>query len=182
MWFGEFCSFCCLSLLPQLACSIFPTMYKDFFRALYMKVLSPFLKFFFLSVSEMAGSIEPAAERPSFLRAMPISVSQAQKVCGKPIVQCRLKVFGQSFLKILKKLDQKILQLLFHSKVSHWRFPDCSLRDKILHLFFVFCVLVMIACAAVTIICFKEVREQRSYLWVRGCVEIMMVGCGCGSQ
>ena len=45
------------------------------------------------------------------------------------------------------------------SKVSHWRFPDCSLRDKILHLFFVFCVLIMIACAAVTIICFKEVNN-----------------------
>ena len=37
----------------------------------------------FLSISEMAGGIEPAAERPSLLRAMPISVSQAQKVCGK---------------------------------------------------------------------------------------------------
>ena len=51
----------------------------------------------------------------------------------------------------------KLIQFNF-PKVSHWRFPDCSLRDKILHLFFVFCVLVMIACAAVTIICFKEVN------------------------
>ena len=25
MWFGEFCSCCCLPLLPQLACSILPT-------------------------------------------------------------------------------------------------------------------------------------------------------------
>ena len=33
-WFGESCS-CCLPPLPQLACSILPTMYKDFFRALY---------------------------------------------------------------------------------------------------------------------------------------------------
>ena len=34
-WLGEFCSCCCLPLLPQLACSILPTMYKDFFQALY---------------------------------------------------------------------------------------------------------------------------------------------------
>ena len=32
--FGEFCSCCCLPPLPQLACSILPNMYKDFFRAL----------------------------------------------------------------------------------------------------------------------------------------------------
>ena len=30
-WFGEFCSCCCLPLLPQLACSILPTIYRDFF-------------------------------------------------------------------------------------------------------------------------------------------------------
>ena len=36
MWFGEFCCCCCLPLLPQLACSILPTTYKDFLRALYI--------------------------------------------------------------------------------------------------------------------------------------------------
>ena len=35
-WFGEFCSCCCLPLLHQLDWSIHPTMYKDFFRALYI--------------------------------------------------------------------------------------------------------------------------------------------------
>ena len=44
-------------------------------------------------------------------------------------------------------------------KISHWRFPECSLKDKILHFFFVISVLLMIACAAVTIICFKEVDD-----------------------
>ena len=33
-WFGEVCSCCCLSLLPQLAYNILPTMYKDFFSLL----------------------------------------------------------------------------------------------------------------------------------------------------
>ena len=28
-WFGEVCSCCCLSLLPQLACNILATAYKD---------------------------------------------------------------------------------------------------------------------------------------------------------
>ena len=35
MWFGEFFSCCCSPLQPKLACSILPTTYKDFFRALY---------------------------------------------------------------------------------------------------------------------------------------------------
>ena len=48
-------------------------------------------------------------------------------------------------------------------QISHWRFPECSLKDKILHLFFVFCVFVMIACAAVTIICFKEVSHSHHH-------------------
>ena len=30
-WFGEFCSCCCRPLPPQLACSILPATYKDFF-------------------------------------------------------------------------------------------------------------------------------------------------------
>lgn len=51
-------------------------------------------------------------------------------------------------------------QYLRHKKfvISHWRFPECSLKDKILHLFFIISVCLMIACAAVTIICFKEER------------------------
>ena len=34
-WFGEVCSCCCLSLLPQLACIILATTYKEIFSALY---------------------------------------------------------------------------------------------------------------------------------------------------
>lgn len=51
-------------------------------------------------------------------------------------------------------------QYLRHKKfvISHWRFPECSLKDKILHFFFVISVCLMIGCAAVTIICFKEDR------------------------
>ena len=33
MWFGEVCSCCCLSLLPQFACNILATMYKKIFSA-----------------------------------------------------------------------------------------------------------------------------------------------------
>ena len=35
-WPGEFCSVCCLLLLPQFACSIHATWTKTFSRALYM--------------------------------------------------------------------------------------------------------------------------------------------------
>jgi len=53
-------------------------------------------------------------------------------------------------------------QYLRHKKfvISHWRFPECSLRDKFLHFFFIVNVCLMIACAAVTIICFKEIENQ----------------------
>jgi len=44
-------------------------------------------------------------------------------------------------------------------QISHWRFPECSLRDKFLHFFFIVNVCLMIACAAVTIICFKEIEN-----------------------
>jgi len=52
-------------------------------------------------------------------------------------------------------------QYLRHKKfvISHWRFPECSLKDKILHFFFVISVCLMIACAAVTIICFRQDRR-----------------------
>ncbi|XP_040579946.1 uncharacterized protein [Lepeophtheirus salmonis] len=51
-------------------------------------------------------------------------------------------------------------QYLRHKKfvITHWRFPECSFRDKILHLFFIISVCLMITCAAVTILCFKEDR------------------------
>ena len=35
VWFGEFCSCCCLPLLTQLACSILATTYKPFSESLY---------------------------------------------------------------------------------------------------------------------------------------------------
>ena len=37
MWFGEDCSCCCLSLLPQLAYNILATTYKDYFPAQYTR-------------------------------------------------------------------------------------------------------------------------------------------------
>ena len=35
-WFGEFCSCCCLPLLPQLACSILVTWERPYSPALYL--------------------------------------------------------------------------------------------------------------------------------------------------
>jgi hypothetical protein len=52
-----------------------------------------------------------------------------------------------------------LIEFMFFLQISHWRFPECSLKDKVLHFFFVISVCLMIACAAVTIICFKEVVD-----------------------
>ena len=40
-WFGEVCSSCCLSLLPQFACNILATTYKEIFSALYFTSYDP---------------------------------------------------------------------------------------------------------------------------------------------
>ena len=61
----------------------------------------------------------------------------------------------------LPPLASHIYFFLFLFQISHWRFPECSLRDKFLHFFFIVNVCLMIACAAVTIICFKEVEPVR---------------------
>ena len=41
--------------------------------------------------------------------------------------------------------------------MSHCLFPSCSTRDKVLHAVFTVAIAVMVACAAVTILCFKQV-------------------------
>ncbi|XP_067123817.1 uncharacterized protein [Centruroides vittatus] len=41
-------------------------------------------------------------------------------------------------------------------KVRHWQFPHCSRRDITLHIMFFLSVIVMIACATITILCFKR--------------------------
>ena len=40
MWFGEVCSCCCWSLLPELAWDILATTYKDFFSPLYILMIN----------------------------------------------------------------------------------------------------------------------------------------------
>ena len=63
------------------------------------------------------------------------------------------------FVLLLSQRELTYIPSLF--QISHWRFPECSLRDKFLHFFFIVNVCLMIACAAVTIICFKEVEPVR---------------------
>ncbi|XP_015907098.1 uncharacterized protein [Parasteatoda tepidariorum] len=41
-------------------------------------------------------------------------------------------------------------------KIRHWQFPRCSRKDKILHLLFIFSVLLMVACASLTVLFFKH--------------------------
>ena len=77
-----------------------------------------------------------------------------------------LCIFCRYFLFIPELLIKKCIEIMFHKsifffllQISHWRFPECSLRDKFLHFFFIVNVCLMIACAAVTIICFKEIEN-----------------------
>jgi E3 ubiquitin-protein ligase MARCH1/8 len=42
--------------------------------------------------------------------------------------------------------------------VDHLQFPYCSRKDKLLHLLFFFSLCIMIACAVVTVLCFKRDR------------------------
>lgn len=45
-------------------------------------------------------------------------------------------------------------------KFHHWRFPKVSQTDKILHLVFVFALVIMIACAVATVMCFLSDKGQ----------------------
>ncbi|GFT32670.1 RING-CH-type domain-containing protein [Nephila pilipes] len=47
-------------------------------------------------------------------------------------------------------------------KVGHWQFPHCSWQDKILHTVFLISVLIMIGCAVVTVMCFKQHRGAKA--------------------
>ncbi|XP_069954757.1 uncharacterized protein [Cherax quadricarinatus] len=42
-------------------------------------------------------------------------------------------------------------------RLHHWQLPSCSRADKILHSIFLVCLIIMAACATITIICFKQV-------------------------
>lgn len=54
-------------------------------------------------------------------------------------------------------------QYLRHKKfvISHCLFPSCSAKDKFLHSVFIVAIAIMITCAAVTILCFKQDRGNR---------------------
>ncbi|CAM1329054.1 Uncharacterised protein g9915 [Pycnogonum litorale] len=41
-------------------------------------------------------------------------------------------------------------------KVGRWQFPHCSYRDRLFHVTFFLALIVMIACATITILCFKQ--------------------------
>lgn len=43
-------------------------------------------------------------------------------------------------------------------RLNHWQLPSCSRADKILHSIFLVCLIIMAACATITIICFKQDR------------------------
>ncbi len=51
------------------------------------------------------------------------------------------------------------ITILCYKQVSHFLFPSCSARDKVLHAVFTVAIAVMVACAAITILCFKQVRS-----------------------
>ena len=47
--------------------------------------------------------------------------------------------------------------LFFSLQMNQCLFPTCSVRDRILHSIFLFSILIMVSCAAITILCFKQV-------------------------
>jgi len=45
--------------------------------------------------------------------------------------------------------------------VSHCLFPSCSTRDRVLHAVFLLAIALMVTCAGVTILCFKQDRDNK---------------------
>lgn len=58
----------------------------------------------------------------------------------------------------------------FSFKVKQWQFPHCSRKDRILHLIFIISVIVMISCATLTVLCFKNepTLHHRSGISLKG--------------
>lgn len=93
------------------------------------------------------------------------------------------------WLEILNKKSRKPpscelcqYQYQWHKKfrAGSWQLPQCSPRDKVLHALFLVAVSVMVACATVTIVCFKQdggssSKSQRSEL---SDSEIITLVCG----
>lgn len=73
---------------------------------------------------------------------------------------CLMRWLEISSKRSRKPASCELCQYQYHwhkkFKVRHWQFPRCSRRDKILHFLFIISVLVMIACATITIMCFKQ--------------------------
>lgn len=95
----------------------------------------------------------------------------------------------QRWLEILNKKSRKPpscelcqYQYQWHKKfrAGSWQIPQCSPRDKVLHTLFLVAVSVMVACATVTIVCFKQdggssAKAQRSELTDS---EVITLVCG----
>ncbi|XP_064476605.1 E3 ubiquitin-protein ligase MARCHF4-like [Ornithodoros turicata] len=94
------------------------------------------------------------------------------------------------WLEILNKKSRKPpscelcqYQYQWHKKfrAGAWQIPQCSPRDKVLHTLFLVAVAVMVACATVTIVCFKQdggsaaAKAQRSELTDS---EVITLVCG----
>ncbi|KAK8769011.1 hypothetical protein V5799_014524 [Amblyomma americanum] len=124
--------------------------------------------------------IEPAAE-PAVAPCFAEDCRPFCKICHMPgrdddplISPCRCAGTVQyihcgcltHWLEILSKKSRKPpscelcqYQYQWHKKFragGHWRLPPCSPRDKVLHSVFVLAVIVMVACASVTIVCFRQ--------------------------
>lgn len=56
-----------------------------------------------------------------------------------------------------------MLFYLFFAQLNHWQLPTCSRADKILHSIFLVCLIIMAACATITIICFKHVSLRHLF-------------------
>ncbi|KAG8201273.1 hypothetical protein JTE90_016759 [Oedothorax gibbosus] len=63
-------------------------------------------------------------------------------------------------------------------KVGQWQFPHCSWQDKILHTIFLISVLIMIGCAIVTVLCFKQHRVAKAEHLELTQSEIVTLVCG----
>ena len=64
---------------------------------------------------------------------------------------------------IVYEMKKKLKISIFVSfQFHHWRFPRVSRQDKILHLVFIINLIIMIACAVATVMCFLSDKGQIS--------------------
>lgn len=72
------------------------------------------------------------------------------------MMQCDVIINEHYLTGLITVIVTTPMDIPFPLQIRHWQFPQCSRKDKVLHLFFILSVLLMVTCASLTVVFFKQ--------------------------